>query len=211
MIYDHLKALGKKHKNISFVQIGANDGITNDPLYGFTSRYRWNGVVVEPVKPIFERLKNNYRQLPVEPIMVAVHASETSMPFHYLQSTPEFQLPPYADGVGSFNPRRPIIVTKELKVPETLVKTIDVPCKRLEQIVADSKLSKVDLLVVDAEGYDNEILAQALPDEWQTHTIIFEHYHIPKDALDATLSRLSKMGFQFQRDRFDILATRTLK
>ena len=211
LIFDHLRNIGRLQTEQSFVQVGANDGITNDPLHQFAKKHRWHGVVVEPVKKYFDLLSENYKGLPVEPVMVAVHATEESMPFYILEESKETPLPPYADGVGSFNPRRAIIVTKELKIPEDTVKTIQVPCRRLEQIVTDSKLNKVDILVIDAEGYDNEILKQARLDDWNTHTLIFEHYHIKPDDLKLTLSNLEKLGFQYQMDKFDVLATRQIR
>src|SRR5579859_5236379 len=44
------------------VQIGANDGITSDPVFDFIKRYRWSGLLVEPLPDIFARLRDNYRE-----------------------------------------------------------------------------------------------------------------------------------------------------
>ena len=32
-----------------FLEIGANDGVANDPIYPFVSRFGWTGIMVEPL------------------------------------------------------------------------------------------------------------------------------------------------------------------
>ena len=51
-----------RKKEIFFVQLGANDGVTADPLYKFVNEYAWRGVLLEPLPDVFETLKKNYRQ-----------------------------------------------------------------------------------------------------------------------------------------------------
>ena len=45
-----------------FLQIGAFDGESRDPLFQAVRKYGLNGVLVEPQKPTFERLCENYRK-----------------------------------------------------------------------------------------------------------------------------------------------------
>ncbi|MFO1348206.1 MAG: hypothetical protein U1F12_06435 [Pseudomonadales bacterium] len=42
-----------------YVNIGANDGITNDPIFPFIEKYNWHGIQVEPVLSTFNQLKIN--------------------------------------------------------------------------------------------------------------------------------------------------------
>ena len=42
-----------------FVNIGANDGISDDPIYPFIKKYGWKGIAVEPVPDTFKLLKQN--------------------------------------------------------------------------------------------------------------------------------------------------------
>lgn len=37
-------------EDFSFIQVGANDGYTNDPIYKYVRLYDWTGVLVEPQK-----------------------------------------------------------------------------------------------------------------------------------------------------------------
>lgn len=43
-----------------FVQLGANDGKTRDPMHEYISKYNLSGILVEPQKNIFEKLKKTY-------------------------------------------------------------------------------------------------------------------------------------------------------
>ena len=47
--------------DLFFVQIGANDGITDDPIRKYVTRYHWRGLLVEPQAEVFQRLLYNYR------------------------------------------------------------------------------------------------------------------------------------------------------
>ena len=56
----------RKKGKLSFIQIGANDGISSDPLYRFVKRNRGKvkGIVVEPLPDFFVKLKKNYSGFP---------------------------------------------------------------------------------------------------------------------------------------------------
>ena len=47
-----------------FVNIGANDGVENDPIHPFLEEYGWAGVAVEPDPDVFATLQANYRKFP---------------------------------------------------------------------------------------------------------------------------------------------------
>ena len=43
-----------------FVQIGAFDGQTNDPIHDLVERHGWRGILAEPQRRYFERLERTY-------------------------------------------------------------------------------------------------------------------------------------------------------
>src|SRR5205814_148392 len=59
-------AFAQHHPDAFVVQIGAHDGATmgQDPLRHELLSRPWRGILVEPVPPVFERLKANYRANP---------------------------------------------------------------------------------------------------------------------------------------------------
>lgn len=49
-----------KKEDLFFVQIGANDGKSGDPLYEFIINNNWKGILIEPMPDVFEQLKENF-------------------------------------------------------------------------------------------------------------------------------------------------------
>src|SRR5262245_11123069 len=58
--HDFSRSLGGK---VTFLQVGANDGLRNDPIREFVVRDRWSGLLVEPLPDVFEMLQRNYRHV----------------------------------------------------------------------------------------------------------------------------------------------------
>ncbi|MGA7937608.1 MAG: hypothetical protein WCA35_28930 [Kovacikia sp.] len=52
-----------KHKDIFFIKIGANDGLRSDPIAALIRQYKWTGIMVEPVKYLFNKLVKNHQTL----------------------------------------------------------------------------------------------------------------------------------------------------
>src|SRR5215468_60576 len=53
-----------RRQTLFFVQIGAHDGITGDPLRKFVLKYHLPGILVEPNPAVFKKLVANYRGEP---------------------------------------------------------------------------------------------------------------------------------------------------
>ena len=56
----YLTDLSQRVNQIHFLEIGAMDGKSFDLLHEMIHRYKWTGVLVEPLPDLFEELKNNY-------------------------------------------------------------------------------------------------------------------------------------------------------
>jgi hypothetical protein len=71
-------------KDLTFVQIGANDGCTNDPLFEFVTHHhkRVRGLVVEPVKAYFAELVEVPSVPAIIPVNAAIHRTEKEMTIH---------------------------------------------------------------------------------------------------------------------------------
>ena len=51
----------KNHGQVTFVQVGANDGYRFDPLRKHIVAYHWPGLLIEPQPDVFAELKQNPR------------------------------------------------------------------------------------------------------------------------------------------------------
>src|SRR5580704_6695904 len=52
--------LTTRGSELTFIEVGANDGEFNDPLREYIVKFQWRGVLIEPQPDVFERLKLNY-------------------------------------------------------------------------------------------------------------------------------------------------------
>jgi len=57
-IFEFTSLYSKSKEKITVVQIGANDGIHNDPIHRFIRRDKWQGVLLEPQRYVFEKYLN---------------------------------------------------------------------------------------------------------------------------------------------------------
>jgi FkbM family methyltransferase len=161
-------------QDITFVQIGANDGVSTDPLYPLIKKYpgRFRGLVVEPLKDKFDLLKRNYAQSPsVTPVNVAIHNTETEMLIYRVRPDLERTLPAWARGIGSFNPEH----HKLSELDSTCMTTENVVCKTFMQLLDEHAISDIDLLVTDTEGYDFELIRGIDFQRYRPACVHFEH------------------------------------
>lgn len=64
-------------RKVTFIQIGASDGLHNDPIREFVIRDKWIGIKVEPLPTSFSRLKQNCQTI-ANRGLVFVNAAITS-------------------------------------------------------------------------------------------------------------------------------------
>ena len=59
----------------TFIQVGANDGIRNDPMFHLRKKYSLKGILVEPLEHAFNKLKKNFND---DQSVKLVHAAISS-------------------------------------------------------------------------------------------------------------------------------------
>lgn len=208
MVFDHLRAVVQRRTDQTFLLIGANDGYMADHLFDFVQRYRWRGAAVEPVPRFFQALQRNYQGLPVKLLNVAVHHEARSMPLYYIDADTGHGLPPWVRGVGSFDREQVLESTRALGDLTDAVRSVDVPCRTIDEVVQESGLPRVDIIVIDVEGYDHEVVRRIRFDAWKTHTVIVEYSHMSPHILHDVKDLLQRQGFTLEQDHEDLLAWR---
>ena len=83
---------------------------------------------------------------------------------------------------------------------------IDVCVDTLENIVRNSGFLKIDVLHIDAEGYDLEVLSSLDLIYWKPSVIIFEHKHIEKFKVEQFLENIKLIGYDFRSFQDDVVA-----
>jgi FkbM family methyltransferase len=202
-----LRAFAESYPEAFFVEIGANDGEQHDHLGPLVRSHPWRGIMVEPVPYIFERLRNNYAGIDR---VILEHAAiadrDGRLPFYHL-SEPEPDevpdLPDWYDGIGSFS--RETVLSHAPQIPdiEGRLVTAEVPCLTLDSLLRKHGVERVDLLVVDTEGYDYEILRSLDFTKHHPRLVVYEHFHLDPEQRDATRRRLEEAGYQTMEEGFD--------
>lgn len=133
-----------------FVDIGAYDGVR----YSNTLRLEqagWKGLAIEPNPVMFEQLRRNRR---CECLMACVGADNGAVAFQVVTG--------YADMlsgvVAYYDPRHEARIARELTEHGGTRRIIDVPSRRLQDLLEERGITRVDFLKIDTEGAELPIL-----------------------------------------------------
>lgn len=207
MIWDSLVRLRKSQRRVSVLQIGANDGEQADPVARFIRKYKWQAVLVEPVPSIFEQLKRNYAGCPgLSFVNAAISDQDEVRPFYYLDD-PNDELPAWAHGLGSFMEHE--VVNNEVpgRTVKNYLRKINVPCLSVASLLRQHDVQRVDVLVIDAQGFDGHIVRQIPFDRLRPKLLVYEHILLKPEERRACDDLLRSHGYTLESDQWDVLAT----
>ncbi len=161
-----------KSPNFFFVQVGANDGVSSDPIREFVTRNQVAGLAVEPLKDIYQKLVQNYRDYPkVKPVNLALHRTAEFIEIHRVDPAKGSRLGEWVQGIGSIHPRH----HERTGMAEEVMTTETVPCLTLTALLREHGVRHLDLLQIDTEGYDLEIIRMIDFNGIKPSIIRFEH------------------------------------
>lgn len=205
-----LASANSRLADLRFVQIGACDGVSFDPIHKSIKRYGWSGTVVEPLPHLIKDLEMNYRSNSgVQIAPVAVMDRDEVMEMAYVKNDAP-GIPDWAKGIGSFRPDRnalnPIMGLND-EWRQHIAK-MNVETMRWTSFVEKYAIDKVDLLVLDVEGAEYDILKQVDP---LPPIIIFEFINLPVHELVWIKEELAKQEpgyFLIRYNSTDLIAVR---
>jgi FkbM family methyltransferase len=214
-VYRALKALCAESPNVTFIQIGANDGISLDPLREFiVESPNWQGVFVEPVPQIFEKLRCNYRYLRGRDLQfenVAISGENGRKQFWKIKDEYLSSFPPFGYQIGSFDREHIIKHFPHMKDISAMIESISVPCITYEQLRKNAGLHRVDVLHLDVEGHEHEILKSIDFEACRPKLIIFEISHMTQQIRGQVCTSLRSNGYQLEEADADCMATQILR
>jgi FkbM family methyltransferase len=202
-----LTAFADANPRATFVEVGANDGEQHDHLRPFILGRDWTGVMVEPVPYVFERLSRNYAG--VERVALenaAVGDRDGTLPFYHLVDAREDEraaLPDWYDGIGSFSREALLSHAEHIPDIESRMVCAQVPVLTLESLCRRHGIERLDLLVIDAEGYDWEIVRAIDFEARRPQLLVYEHYHLRPDERSASAAHLRERGYETMEEGFD--------
>ncbi len=180
-------------EDFSFLQLGANDGISLDPYREFILASRGVGVLVEPLPWLAAQLRQNYRHrknLFFETLAVAYDGQ------NLILHVPESE---ERSAVASLDrehlSRHGVAGMRELEVPATTV----------EALLEKYGLSSVDCLFLDVEGAEAQILLGMDYRRAGAWLIAFEIAHLG-DLHEAVAAKLRANGYRVEEFGMDAIA-----
>ena len=197
---------GRGTEGLVLLQIGANDGVEEDPVRRLLLRYPIRAYLCEPLHDAFGRLVANYAALPhVHPLNCAVGTDTQPLTLYRLNAHSATR---NVGLVASFDRAHVENFRTLWSLPESALVTETVECWRLPDLLAHLGLQSADVVVVDAEGLDHIICGQALELSLPPAVLHFEYAGAPRKALDTLLARLEASGYVFARSGLDVTAVR---
>ncbi|MER8836512.1 FkbM family methyltransferase [Mesorhizobium sp. M0909] len=169
-----LHRLSAIHAPLSFVQVGGNDGITDDPIHDFIVQYGWTGVIVEPVPTLFERLRQTYRETTgIQFEMCACSDSPGIVTFYHVNTENDLGLK-----ISSFSLETIMLHADSIPNLKDIVVPIEVSVKRVSQVIDDTRKDKIDAIFIDAEGHDDSVVRGIDLNRHRPQIIYIEHKHL---------------------------------
>ncbi|QNU64507.1 glycosyltransferase [Vreelandella titanicae] len=209
------------------VQVGANDGCINDPIYEVVMRNKdkTKVLLIEPQSNILEHLEKNYAFHPEAHIANYAVGPDSLLTLYrikpayyglftkrYLHDSPNYRVP---SGFSSFDKKHVIKhaqgnFPKNTKIDNAIEK-LEVPSRDLLTILDTTSWEeqKIDILQVDAEGMDDKVIYSCNIEVTQPKLINFERAHLSQQAYRDLCVYLS--GLNYELYNYSVLDTLAVK
>jgi FkbM family methyltransferase len=182
---------------LNFIQIGAFDGITGDPLRKYIDKCGWTGVLVEPQARAAEKLRTLYHSN--NRIVVLQAALHGELGMRRLLTVNSVAAPHWVGGLASFHSD---IITKHSDlIPglQAMIKEESVDCITFDKVLGCLPRKPIDILQIDTEGADAYILSLFPFHLAQPSIIHWEVKHLSKAQQEDTLEMLRRFGYRLAR------------
>ncbi len=176
---------------VYFIQIGANDGLVRDPLIHFiTLNKHWKGILLEPLPDVFSKeLKPLHHKRQHIHLLNAAIGKDSGNAVIYRIA---FSKKRWATGLTSFKKETLLSKIEDGyvercahkygdKLPEDVSRWIAeeyIQTVTFDQLLDEYKLPQLNLLQIDAEGFDGEVIRMFPFHRLKPHIISFEHEHM---------------------------------
>lgn len=188
------------------LQIGSHIGKTDNDFVFNAKFEKKNLLLIEPVPFYFEKLKENYLKEKINNNIFfcnyAVSNTDGFLTLYTPSQKNNFDTNPkkWLNQITSVNKSHLISCDKNVIIEE-----LQVPCKRLNTIIKEYGIKKIEYLVIDTEGHEYEILMDFELSLVKPENIIFENCHMDGFLLkgrryNELMSHLQKNGYVLYRE-----------
>ncbi len=197
--------LSKSKETVRFVQVGAMDGVSYDPIHKYVKNFGWQGILIEPLPDMMQSLKSSYRDckgLIFENIAISDKKETKTLYRVEPEVIKKHQLPDWLKGMSTF-------VDGKLDNYRQYVKKQPVQCYPLMSVLEKHRLPCIDVLQIDTEGFDYKVFKQLDFSKYRPSAINIEVVNLEAEEFDLLQSELLNQGYVFYRYEMDMIAVHT--
>lgn len=190
-----LNSLFIEKKINCLIQIGANDGLRFDILNKYIKKYKVKSILVEPIKKSFNDLVKNfesYENVIFENVAISVNNQIS----HLYKINPKKEgeyCGEHFKGIMSFDKKHLLKhgVKKNDIIKEEVVTT------SINSLIKKYNLDFIDLIFIDAEGYDADIVEDFFKNSLKRPVIIFEYLHVSNKKFEHLITVFNEKKYLF--------------
>ena len=168
------------------VDVGAHDGVTFSNSVFFERSRGWTAICIEPNPKVFNELRQNRPQ--AHCVQRAVGSEAGTAEFTAITGYGEM----LSGLTGKYGSRQSKRVDREIDRHGGSKTTISVEISRLDSLLRDAAIRKVDLLTIDVEGGEASVLDSLSLAEFGVGAVVVENNY----GTRSISSRLTKQGYQ---------------
>ena len=140
-------------RDLVFIEAGANDGLLQSNTYWFERFRGWRGILIEPVPAMAESCRRNRpKAMVVNSALVATDAVKS------IRMQAAALMAYVSDSFSNPEDEKKHLGNAISVQSLSFVNEVEVPARTLSSILDELKVSHVDLLSLDVEGYEVEVL-----------------------------------------------------
>lgn len=181
--------------DIFFLQVGANDGSTFDPLTDRIRNHHWRGILVEPVPNMFAALQANYAGCEGLTFVQAACADfPGTLPFYQVKNEDDHPWEAVR-GLSSLNRD---VIRSHFGTDEQFAQYVDeiaIDVVTAEHLLNTHRNEHVHLLLVDTEGADARVLDGFDIEGRRPEIVMIEHLHLSAADKSRVHRRMYEAGY----------------
>lgn len=213
--YDFLHAFSRAHGGqVTFVEVGASDGLRNDPFREFIVRDGWRGILVEPLPDVFELLKRNYAHCGrLTFVNAAITSRDGEMSFYRvcddLLNTLTLEQRLDYQRKASFD--RQHLERYVAPAHHWGITATPVPCLSMASLLAQHWSGEpIHLLAIDVEGHEPALIRSIDFTSWRPEVVFYEAHNFAggRDEIRAIEQLLREAGYAIHNILGDTAAVR---
>jgi FkbM family methyltransferase len=196
-----------RNPNPFLLQIGANDGLRDDPVHEIIRQRKLPALLIEPIPSFFADLQINYADCPqVRFANYAIGAGNGVQQLYQIAPGPD--VPEWAAGVASFDRNALMMHRRAIPRLESRIQAVQVKVRTITALLAEYSCPTVDVLQVDCEGYDLEILRLCIDAGLRPPIINYEWFCLSWADQKQARELLAPLGYRFRNFDKDTLAVK---